>query len=111
MTENAAAECGPLDPGLRNERTALAWQRTSLTVLAVSAGTARLTFEALGWLATTNVAFALALAIWMRAASKTQYRRTLMSGEGWRGGIDAMLLAMAILVLGLLAATVIIGGW
>ena len=37
-----------MDPGVGNERTALAWQRTALALVAGSAILTRLTFDRLG---------------------------------------------------------------
>ncbi len=51
------------DPGIGNERTALAWQRTALAVLAAAAILSRLTFDRLGLLALVSVGASAPIAL------------------------------------------------
>jgi uncharacterized membrane protein YidH (DUF202 family) len=61
-----------LDDGRGNERSALAWQRTALSVMTVSALMTRLTFESLGWVALLN-AIALPLSVSVLLESRLRY--------------------------------------
>lgn len=61
------------DPGQANERTALAWQRTALSLVAGSALLTRLTFERLGPLALVSVGVALPLSLWVFLESRGRY--------------------------------------
>ena len=64
----------PADPGLGNERTALAWQRTALSVLAGSAVLARLTAPGLGWFSLLAVAVAVPTTAWIMVEARGRYR-------------------------------------
>jgi uncharacterized membrane protein YidH (DUF202 family) len=61
------------DPGVYNERTALAWQRTALALLAGSAVVARLTLDRIGVLALVSLALTMPLALWVMAESRGRY--------------------------------------
>lgn len=61
-----------LDDGRGNERTALAWQRTALSLTAASALMSRLAFERLGWVALLN-AIALPLSVSVLLESRLRY--------------------------------------
>jgi uncharacterized membrane protein YidH (DUF202 family) len=61
-----------LDDGRANERTALAWQRTALSLAAASALLSRLTFDRLGLMALLSV-FALPLSVWVLLESRWRY--------------------------------------
>lgn len=61
------------DPGLSNERTALAWQRTALALIAATAVMARLTWSRLGPLAAVTLTVALVLALWVFFESRGRY--------------------------------------
>ncbi|MGH3314850.1 MAG: DUF202 domain-containing protein, partial [Nocardioidaceae bacterium] len=52
-------------PTVSNERTALAWQRTALALLAGSAIVARLTVDRIGALAVLSLVVVLPLATWV----------------------------------------------
>jgi uncharacterized membrane protein YidH (DUF202 family) len=56
------------------ERTALAWQRTALAVIAGSAVLTRLTFETLGPLALVSVGVAAPLGLWSFFESRDRHR-------------------------------------
>jgi uncharacterized membrane protein YidH (DUF202 family) len=62
-------------PGVQNERTALAWQRTALSLLAGSAIVSRLTIERIGPAALLCVLAALPLTVWLLQLSRDRYRR------------------------------------
>lgn len=55
----------PRDPGLQEERTALAWRRTGLALVAGALGIGRLTMETLGTSVLVPAAVAVALAAWV----------------------------------------------
>lgn len=99
------------DPGLQNERTAFAWQRTALAVLASAAVVARLMYPTLGWCALLGIAFALVATAWVFRRSRLRYRRTHAVAEGKyaRGGTDALLITAAVLLMGLLVLAAILG--
>lgn len=63
----------PGDPGLANERTALAWQRTALATLAGAGIVARLTWTDLGTVAIVVLALAGALGLWVFVESWARY--------------------------------------
>lgn len=60
--------------GRQNERTALAWQRTALSLLAGAAVLSRLTYERLGILSLVSFALALPLCLWVFVESRGRYR-------------------------------------
>ena len=62
-------------PGVQNERTALAWQRTALSLLAGSAIVSRLTIERIGSAALLCVLAALPVTLWILHLSRVRYRR------------------------------------
>ena len=90
-------------PGTATERTALAWQRTALAVLAGALVLARITFDELGRLAFAVVVAAVPLALWVLVESGIRSRRATA-----RGGRAAAVLTVAVVVLaaGELAALV-----
>jgi uncharacterized membrane protein YidH (DUF202 family) len=63
---------GP-DGGASNERTALAWQRTALALLAGAAVLSRVTLDTLGALALLSVAVALPMTGWVLVESRLRY--------------------------------------
>jgi hypothetical protein len=63
----------PLDAGIANERTALAWQRTALSVVAGAALLARLVTADLGALALEALTASVALALWIMHESRGRY--------------------------------------
>ena len=97
------------DPGIGNERTAFAWQRTALSLVAGAAIMCRLTFDELGGLALLAPAAAVPLAGWVLLISRRRYRRDL---NGWvlaqaRGGRAPTILALATVVLASTEAAVL----
>lgn len=63
----------PGDPGLANERTALAWQRTALATLAGAGIVARLTWTDLGAAAAVVLGMAGLLGLWVFVESWARY--------------------------------------
>lgn len=61
-------------PGLVNERTALSWQRTALSLVAAAAAMARLTVGRLGGAAVVTMAGAVVLTLWILVESAGRYR-------------------------------------
>lgn len=61
------------DAGGANERTALAWQRTALAVVAGSAVVARLTWRDLAAAALVPLVASMVLGLWIFAESRGRY--------------------------------------
>lgn len=61
------------DPGVSNERTALAWQRTALSLVAASAVLARLTWARLELLGIAVLTATVALSLWVFFESRGRY--------------------------------------
>lgn len=93
-----------LDRGAGNERTALAWQRTALAIVAGSAILSRLTFDQLGRAALVSVAIGAPTGVWVLLESRTRYRRDAAGHRRTlpRGGRAALTLTVATLALGLI---------
>lgn len=85
------------DLGLANERTALAWQRTALSLAAAAAVLGRLTFVRLHWVAVVLLGFAIVLCIWVFAEARGKYaQRPGVPRRGRpRGGRAAFALCIA----------------
>ncbi|WP_068277096.1 DUF202 domain-containing protein [Aldersonia kunmingensis] len=90
-------------PGLQNERTALAWQRMALSVLAGSAIVTRLTLDQLGVFALLGLAVTVPLCIWVLVESERRYRHDAgpRARARSRGGRTHAVLALAVALLGL----------
>jgi uncharacterized membrane protein YidH (DUF202 family) len=73
----SVAGSGPAELGFSNERTALAWQRTALSLLAGAAVLGRLTFAQLGWAAIALLGVAALLCLWVFAESRWRYVQQL----------------------------------
>lgn len=81
------------DAGLSNERTALAWQRTALSLVAGAAILGRLTFSRLGFVAVVLLGAAVLLCLWVFAESRWRYvqqlgRRPRARGRGGRAALS-----------------------
>lgn len=63
------------DPGLSNERTALAWQRTALSLVVAAAILARLNLGSSGPAAAIVPVLAIALGLWVFGESAGRYLR------------------------------------
>lgn len=91
-----------VDPGTSNERTALAWQRTALSLVAACAALARVTWDVLGFSALVIQAVAAALALWVVLESRRRYAGG--SGESVRphrrDGAAPLALAGSALLIG-----------
>lgn len=85
------------DPGLQPERTALAWRRTALALLAGSLVASRILAELLGpWAALLGL-LGVALAAWLLAALHRRYRQHYesLTGSGGAGRVAGGVLVFA----------------
>jgi uncharacterized membrane protein YidH (DUF202 family) len=101
------------DPGLSNERTALAWQRTALSLTAGAAILGRLTFDRIGYLAVLMLAVAIVLCLWVFVESRwryAQHRGHRQRGRG-RGGRGPLFLALATALIALTESAALAVGW
>lgn len=97
-------------PGLQNERTALAWQRTALSLLAAAAAVARLTYEELGTWSLLCLLLTLPFGAWVFRESRRRYRNSAAPHQrSGRGGRAAMCACVMIVVIGGLELATIIG--
>ncbi|HJR36783.1 MAG TPA: DUF202 domain-containing protein [Nocardioidaceae bacterium] len=89
------------DIGVANERTALAWQRTALALIAGTAVMARLSFNELGWSALGILSIAMLLSSWVFVESWLRYSQhagaRLRARD--RGGRAAAALATATVLI------------
>lgn len=85
------------DPGIANERTALAWQRTALAVVAGAAIIARLAVDRTGPVVLLPLVAAALLGIWIFVESQLRYRHSLghRTRSRGRGGRAALSTAIA----------------
>lgn len=101
----------PVDPGLQQERTALAWRRTGLALVVGVLTVGRLSMEALGAIVVLPAVLALTAALWVVAASLRRGRFAATSGveAGFRDVLrDGRLpAAMALVVLVLCAVELV----
>jgi len=100
------------DRGAANERTALAWQRTALSVLAGCAAMARVTWDALAVAALLllGAGAALSLAVFLLSSSRYEAHLVRRSDHSPRGGGMAFALAAAVVLMGLTQLTVEVTG-
>ncbi|WP_110208812.1 DUF202 domain-containing protein [Nocardioides daejeonensis] len=86
-----------VDPGISNERTALAWQRTALSLVAGAAVIARLAIDETGPSVLVPLVVAGLLGLWIFAESRARYRHSAghLQRSGGRGGRAALSLASA----------------
>jgi uncharacterized membrane protein YidH (DUF202 family) len=100
--------------GVQNERTALAWQRTALSLAGASAALTRLTFDRLGPVALVSAAVAVPLTLWVFVESSGRYQHDaqIRRRRRSRGGRAPAALAIAVVVMALteLAALLLGGG-
>lgn len=103
----------PPEPGVQNERTALAWHRTALSVVVTAAIVTRLGMDSIGAAAGAALVVALPVAGWVVLVSRRRYQRR----QGWSSGVhtrrrDGRLeFALAIVVVAMfvvLAAAVVL---
>jgi uncharacterized membrane protein YidH (DUF202 family) len=85
------------DLGLANERTALAWQRTALSLVAGAAILGRLVVPQLGRVAVALLGVAILLCLWVFAESRWRYVQQLglRNRSRERGGRAALSLTVA----------------
>jgi uncharacterized membrane protein YidH (DUF202 family) len=79
------------DAGLANERTALAWQRTALSLVAASAVLARLTWSTLGAVAVVPLLAALTLSVGVLVDGWGRYTHAAGAGRRRSRGSHAPL--------------------
>lgn len=98
------------DPGAGNERTALAWQRTSLAVLAGAAVLSRVTFATLGLFALASLAVGVPLAGWLFLESRARYLHDagVRVRPASRGGRAPLMLTIATLAIGITAMAALV---
>jgi uncharacterized membrane protein YidH (DUF202 family) len=91
------------DPGAQNERTALAWQRTALSLMAGSAVLARLTYERLGLLSLAGVSIAFVLSCWVFWESPRRYAHSagVRLRRRDRGGRSSVALTVSVALIAL----------
>lgn len=84
-----------------SERTALAWQRTALSLMAAAAILTRLTWDRLGAIALVVLAATLALGGWVFLESRGRYRDAigLRPRRTRRGGRAPTLLGVAVVLI------------
>jgi uncharacterized membrane protein YidH (DUF202 family) len=90
-----------VDPGASNERTALAWQRTALSLAAGCIAMARLTWSALGAITLVPLVGAGVLAVWVFVESRRRYAHdagTRSRGRARSGRAPFALVGSSILV-------------
>lgn len=92
------------DPAVYNERTALAWQRTALALLAGAAIVCRLALNELGMLAVAGFLVVLPLVGWVLLESRGRYhheagiRPRARSRGGRAPGVLALLTTLVALI-------------
>jgi putative membrane protein len=104
------------DSGLQPERTALAWRRTGLALLAGSLVAARVMFELLGVVGLVIGGIGLATAVAVLVSAEQRYRnqsRRLADagddgGAALAGGVLPALVALAVLMLAIAAAVIVV---
>lgn len=98
------------DAGDQNERTALAWQRTALSLMAGSAVLSRLTYDRLGLFSLLSLVLALPLCLWVFVESRARYRHDagIRLRPRSRGGRAPTVLATAIVSMALTELAAII---
>jgi uncharacterized membrane protein YidH (DUF202 family) len=89
------------DPGLANERTALAWQRTALATAAGAAILVRLRLHERSVVTVWGLGAALVLAMWILLESRARYRHHRRARDRMfdRGGIAPLALSTAVALL------------
>jgi uncharacterized membrane protein YidH (DUF202 family) len=86
------------DPGLGNERTALAWQRTALSVVAGATIMGRLSLDRVGAAAVVVTGAAALIGSWLFLESRQRYRHDagLRPRPQARGGRSPLALTVAV---------------
>jgi uncharacterized membrane protein YidH (DUF202 family) len=96
--------------GAQNERTALAWQRTALSLMVASALVLRLTVHELGASALigAGIAFPLALCVFLESRGRYRHDAGLRLRSRVRGGRAGAALTSAMVLLGSLELVAIL---
>ena len=100
-------------PGAQNERTALAWHRTALSVIVAAALVSRLAMTSIGPVAFSTLVVAVPVSVWIMLTSVRRYRRRL----GWmhrvvpsrRDGRAEFGLAAVVMLLGVVEIAAVLG--
>ena len=92
--------------GRSAERTALAWQRTGLSVVVAAAVLARLTYDDLGAVAVLALVACLVLCGWMLLGIRRRTPPSRRPVGGW-----ATAACLSIVVLGLTELAALVAGW
>lgn len=107
----------PLGDGLQVERTALAWQRTVLSVAVAALASIKVLFGALGYGAVAVGVVGIALAFLLRALAERRHRqvyRRLITGAADRsrlpGAAPLALCAAVVAVVGVVALGYVLSG-
>ncbi|UVF79362.1 DUF202 domain-containing protein [Gordonia mangrovi] len=93
------------DTGVADERTSLSWQRTALAVMAGGAIMCRLMVDNWGIWSVVPLVAGLGLGGWSFAEARLRHPR-----QRSRGGRAALLVALAVAVLGLCEAIALVTG-
>ncbi len=98
-------------PGAQNERTALSWQRTALSLIVASAALARLAYERVGYPGLLCLV-AIPASLFVFRESRTRYRRRGPDDGNphARGGIAGLTVAAIIIVLCLTSLAIVLRG-
>lgn len=87
-------------PGVQNERTAFAWQRTALSLAVATVALTRLAFERIGYAGLVClVAAPLVLFVLLESRVRYRHRNGEKLSSHDHDGTGALLLAIAVLVL------------
>lgn len=99
---------GATPSGVQNERTALAWQRTALSLVVASAALARLAYERIGYPGLLCLV-AIPASLFVFRESRTRYRRRGDDGNRHaRGGIAGLTVAAIIIMLCLTSLAIVL---
>ncbi|WP_186526337.1 DUF202 domain-containing protein [Leekyejoonella antrihumi] len=94
---------------MQNERTALSWQRTALSLLVATAALARLAFERVGYAGLTClVALPLTPFVFREARRRYSHRDTDTADPHARGGMAGLCLSVVIIVLCLTGLAIVL---
>lgn len=99
----------PAPPGVQNERTALAWQRTALSLLVATAALARFAYERVGYGGLSClVALPIALFVFRESGRRYRHRDATDTDPHARGGVAGLALVAVIVVLCLTGIAIVL---